>query len=136
MAKKLISSGFNVLNLTLPSVMLSKKSCGELILYGFGNLALYAGEAFKEKDPVMRMKIVQAGLVSNLCSVAMIMEGNPPYPNFLGGTVQAVYPNGIKGYVEQAGSDNTDNRILIIGNGFRLHTYCLVTNFTSISLIF
>jgi hypothetical protein len=88
MTKKLISSGFNVLNLTLPAVMLSNMSSAELILYGFGTVALYTSEAVKETDPVMRMKLVQAGLIANMSCVAMLLEGNPPFPNMLGGTIQ------------------------------------------------
>jgi hypothetical protein len=126
MTKKLLLSGFNVLNLTLPAVMLTNKSSAELMLYGFGGLSLYTSEAVKKADPVDKMKLVQAGLVSTLTHVVRVMEGNPPFPNLLGGTLVAEYPNGITAYVEQAGENNTDNRILICGSGFRIHTYCLV----------
>lgn len=87
MAKKLLSSGFNVLNLTLPAVMLANKSSAELMLYGFGGLSLYTSEAVKIKDPVDRMKMVQAGLVASLSQVVRVMEGNPPFPNTVGGTL-------------------------------------------------
>lgn len=88
MAKKVVSSGFNVLNMTLPCVMLTHKSSAEIILYGFGGLALMADEAVSCKDPVQRMRLIQAGLCAGLCHTAMIMEGNPPFPNTLGGTLQ------------------------------------------------
>jgi hypothetical protein len=88
MTKKLISSGFNVLNLTLPSVMLSNMSSAEVILHGLGNIALFASEAAKVEDSLQRMKLLQAGVVSNLCGVLRLIEANPPYPNFHGGTLQ------------------------------------------------
>jgi hypothetical protein len=125
MTKKLISSGFNALNLTLPAVMLKNMSCAEIILNGYGSLSQFVSEAVKVTDPVQRMRLILAGLVSNMALVPMIMEANPPYPNFLGGTIQGAAANGIKGYVEQAGKDNTDNRLLIVGEGFKIYTYCL-----------
>jgi len=88
MAKKVVSSGFNVLNMTLPCVMLTHKSSAEIYLYGFGSLALMADEAARCKDPVQRMRLIQTGLCTGLCHTAMIMEGNPPFPNTLGGTLQ------------------------------------------------
>ena len=54
MAKKVVSSGFNVLNMTLPCVMLTHKSSAEIILYGFG----MADEAAACQDPVQRMRLV------------------------------------------------------------------------------
>ena len=58
MAKKLINSGFNMLNLVLPTVMLTNKSNAELMLYALGGLSLHAGEASKILDPVHRMRLV------------------------------------------------------------------------------
>lgn len=87
MAKKLISSGFNILNLTLPAVMLTEKSAAEIQLYGFANLSLFASQAAKETDPLQRMRLVQAGAISGISLVVQIMQGNPPYPNFVGGTL-------------------------------------------------
>jgi hypothetical protein len=88
MAKKVVSSGFNVLNMNLPCVMLAHKSSAEIILIGFGSIALMADEAARSKDPIQRMKLIQAGLCAGLCHTAMMMEGNPPFPNTMGGTLQ------------------------------------------------
>lgn len=52
MAKKVVSSGFNVLNMTLPCVMLTHKSTAEIILLGFGSIALMTDEAARTKDPI------------------------------------------------------------------------------------
>ena len=58
MAKKLINSGFNMLNLVLPTVMLTNKSNAELMLYALGGLSLHADEGSRIMDPVHRMRLV------------------------------------------------------------------------------
>lgn len=88
MTKKLINSGFNLLNLTLPAALLTDMSSAEAILHGYGRVSLFAQEAAKSDDPIYRLKLIQAGLVSNLCVIATIIEGNPPYCAMLGGTLQ------------------------------------------------
>lgn len=89
MSKKVISGGFNILDLTLPAVMLHKETNLECCLRGFNIATCYINQAaLKEKDPIFRVQLILTGFIANMTTAARKMKAQPPIPSFIGETLQ------------------------------------------------
>lgn len=128
MVKKLtgkVLSGVSVMELILPANMLYKGSNGELICQDFALLTAYATAASKVTDPIERISILTAGFVGGMTTMSRVLNGAPPIPMRIGETYQAVFEDGSRLYLEQAGPKRTDTLVLIIGpnESFRISTH-------------
>lgn len=88
MSSKLISGGLNVLDLTLPAVMLHKETNLECNLRGLCTITNYLNEAAKQKDPITRIQLALTGCVANMTVAARAMRAQAPIPSFMGETIQ------------------------------------------------
>lgn len=92
MSSKLISGGLNVLDLTLPAVMLHKETNVECNLRGFRVITSFLNEAAKIKDPISRIQLALTGCIANMTEAAKEMKAQAPIPSFNGETIQVNIP--------------------------------------------
>jgi hypothetical protein len=89
--KMIAAGGFNIDDITLPSVMLWPESLIEVYLYGFNFLTVYIGEAAKIDDPLERIKLAMSGMIANMHVPNMRSNGNPPIPSRIGQTCSVLF---------------------------------------------
>lgn len=81
----------------------------------YANLAKYLEAASKTKDHLERVRLVIAGIISNLALNVAKMKGKGPLNPTLGETFQAKLSNGTEIYVEQMSMYPHTTLVYLIG---------------------
>lgn len=113
--KKMAQGKFNFSSFQRPSLISFPKSHTQLMAEEFANLSKYILEAAKEKDPIERLQLVTAGVISNLALNVAKMKGKGPLNPLLGESFSAILGNGTKIYVEQISMHPHTTLMHIIG---------------------
>lgn len=98
-----------------PSLISYPQSHCQLMADEYASLAKYIESAAKTGDHLERMKLVLAGIISNLALNVSKMKGKGPLNPTLGETYQAKLSNGSQIYVEQASMHPHTTLIYIVG---------------------
>lgn len=88
LSKKILNGNLNILDLTLPSIMLHKETNLECCLQGFNLMTSFLNKAARVKDTISRLEITLTGVIANMTLPARRMKAQPPIPSFLGETLQ------------------------------------------------
>ena len=89
----------------------------QLMADEYANLAKYMEAAAKTGDHLERVKLVMAGIISNLALNVSKMKGKGPLNPMLGETFQAQLSNGTEVYVEQISMHPHTTLVYLMGPG-------------------
>lgn len=81
----------------------------------YANLANYLEAAAKTSDPLERIQLVTAGIISNLALNVSLMMGKGPLNPTLGETYQGSLSNGTEIYVEQMSMHPHTTLVYVVG---------------------
>lgn len=87
----------------------------QLMADEYASLAKYLEAAAKTGDHLERVKLVMAGIISNLALNVSKMKGKGPLNPMLGETFQAKLSNGTEIFVEQVNMNPHTTLIYIVG---------------------
>ena len=98
-----------------PSLISFPISHCQLMADEYANLAKYLEAASKTDDHLERVRLVMAGIISNLALNVAKMKGKGPLNPTLGETYQARLSNGTEVYVEQMSMHPHTTLVYLIG---------------------
>ena len=98
-----------------PSLVSYPRSHCQLMADEFANMARYLEAAAKTDDKEERLKLITAGIISNLALNVAKMGGKGPLNPLLGETFQAQLSNGTLVYVEQMSMHPHTTLVYIVG---------------------